>query len=157
MNSQQVNENMVFRLSSRRSPKEVKLLHLEWAVVTQLDGEKSVGNIANILALSQVEARDIFSRLVAEGLLELVTTSPADAHLPPEVFDDIEHELTLLMGPVACILIDDVLQEIGKVREKVEKPVLPLILDFLTNHIPDAAKQLEFQKNILTKTKKHLI
>ncbi len=157
MSPDEISEYMVFRLSSSRSPKEVKLLHLEWAVVTQLDGEKSVGEIAGILSLSKSEAKEIFSNLTNEGLLDLVNLSRSEHYLPAEIFDNIEYELTLVMGPVASILLEDVLQEMGKTRDKFDRASLGIMIDFLTNHISNPDKQYQFQKNILSKIKDYIL
>jgi len=153
----EINDKMIFRLSSRRSPREVKLLHLEWAVVTQLDGEKSVGEIASALTLSENEVQEIFKNLIKEHLLELVSVSESTIYVPEELFDDLERELTVLVGPVAGILLEDTLREMKKDRAKFEKTSLPVIIDLLSNQISDEEKQLEFQKNILKKIKPYII
>lgn len=157
MSDEEIHGKMVFRLSSRRSPKEVKLLHLEWAVVTQLDGEKTVDEIANVLALSFEESRQIFATLLKEGLLELVHMPEDDRYLAPTVFDEIEYELTVLLGPVAGILLDEVMSTIGRTKDKFDKNTLPIFLDFLANHITDLEKRNKFQKNIFVKLKKDLL
>jgi len=156
MNQNEINENMVFRLSRRRSPREVKLLHLEWAVVTQLDGEKTVGQIADILALNKDETENIFHNLLKEGLLELVTVSEENQFVPPELFDDVEYELTSLIGPIAGILIDDVLKEMRKERDQFDRASLPILIDLLSSQISNREKQLQFQKNILGKIKSYV-
>lgn len=153
----EITENMVFRLSSQRSPQQVKLLHLEWAVVTQLDGEKTVGEISDILALSKTEMKDIFKNLLKEGLLELVSVSPDNLYLQPGLFVEIEYELTTLMGPVASVLIEEVLQSMRKSRDQFEKNALASLIDLLSSHINDAEKQIEFQRNIYPKIKPYIV
>lgn len=153
----EIAENMVFRLSSQRSPQQVKLLHLEWAVVTQLDGEKTVGQISDILALSKTEMQDIFKNLLKEGLLELVSVSPDNLYLQPGLFVEIEYELTTLMGPVAGVLIEEVLQSMRKSRDQFEKNALASLIDLLSSHINDAEKQIEFQRNIYPKIKPYIV
>lgn len=153
----EIAENMVFRLSSQRSPQQVKLLHLEWAVVTQLDGEKTVGQISDILALSKTEMQDIFKNLLKEGLLELVSVSPDNLYLQPGLFVEIEYELTTLMGPVAGVLIEEVLQSMRKSRDQFEKNALASLIDLLSSHINDTEKQIEFQRNIYPKIKPYIV
>lgn len=157
MDITEINENMVFRLSSRRSPKEVKSLNLEWAVVTQLDGEKNVGQIAEILALSRKETSDIFQNLLKEGLLELNTVSAGELYVSENVFRDLEHELTVLLGPVAGILMQDTLRTMRKTRHQFEVHCLPIIIDLLSCQIDDSEKQLQFQKNIYQKIKSYVL
>ncbi|GAB4369430.1 MAG: hypothetical protein Kow0042_11160 [Calditrichia bacterium] len=133
------------------------MLHLEWAVVTQLDGEKTVAEIADILALSEEESQQIFSKLFEEGLLELVTISPDYLFISSEVLDEIEYELKVLLGPIASILFEDVLNELGKSRDKFDKMSLPILVDLLTTQISDPRKQEEFQKVSLNKIKPYIL
>jgi predicted P-loop ATPase/GTPase len=157
MESNEITESTVFRLDSRRSPKEVKLLNLEWAVVTQLDGEKTVGEISEILALSRREVLDIFENLLKEHLLELVTVSPDEVHVPAEVFTEIEYQLTVLVGPVSAILFEDVLRAMRKSRQEFEIANLPVLVDLLTILIDDPDKQLVFQKNIYPRIRPYIL
>ncbi len=153
----EIKNNMVFRLSNRRSPKEVKLLHLEWAVVTQLNGDRTVGEIADVLALSPEETHEIFQKLHKEGLLELVAYQNEEQNLPPEVFKEIQQELTLVLGPIASILLEDTINRMGKTHETFEKKYLPVLIDLLSNQINDFSKQIKFQKSIFEKLKPFLL
>ncbi|MEJ2051598.1 MAG: hypothetical protein P8Y60_17495 [Calditrichota bacterium] len=94
---------------------------MEWAVVTQLDGEKTVGQIAENLALNSKEINEILERLGQEDLLELVENSDEDQTIPNEFFNKLNHEMTFLLGPVASIVINDVLETMRKVlnNEKI--------------------------------------
>jgi len=152
----EINEQMVFSLKKDRSPQEVKLLQLEWAVITQLDGEKSVGQIAENLALNGKEIREIFKKLNQENLLELVDRSNEDQTIPLEFFDKLNHEMTYLLGPVAGIVVNDVLDVMRKDRNNFEKKYLASLIDLLTNQIDDPIKQIEFQKSIYKSVKSYL-
>jgi hypothetical protein len=152
----EINEEMIFTLKKDRSPQEVKLLQLEWAVVTQLDGEKTVGQIAENLALNSKEINEILERLGQEDLLDLVENSDEDQTIPNEFFTKLNHEMTFLLGPVASIVINDVLETMRKDKNNFEKKYLPSLVDMLTNQIDDPIKQIEFQKNIYKSFKTYL-
>lgn len=152
----EIDEKMVFTLNSQRSPQKVKLLHLEWAVITQLDGEKTVGQIAVKLALNREEIQEIFKKLIDEELLELVNRSDGNRYVPIDFFDNIAHEMTLLLGPVAGIVLQDVLENMRKNREHFEKNQLPALVDLLTNQIDDPMKQKVFQKRIYPKIRSYI-
>ncbi|RMI02428.1 MAG: hypothetical protein D6681_10445 [Calditrichaeota bacterium] len=145
--------DMVFKLSHKRSPSEVKLRSLEWAIVTQLNGEKTVDQISEILALSPEEAQAMFGRLMAEGLLELVRVPETNTFVPPEVFNEIEQRYTYYVGPVANILIEDLLAEMKRNRQNLERKQLPLLVELLGLEISSPEKRLEFQKFMLQKIK----
>jgi hypothetical protein len=152
----EINEEMIFTLKKDRSPQEVKLLQLEWAVVTQLDGEKTVGQIAENLALNSKEINEILERLGQEDLLELVENSDEDQTIPNEFFNKLNHEMTFLLGPVASIVINDVLETMRKDKNNFEKKYLPSLVDMLTNQIDDPIKQIKFQKSIYKSFKTYL-
>ncbi len=153
----EIRENQVFRLSHRRSPKEVKLLNLEWAVITQLDGEKTVKQISEILALSDSETGEIFNKLYEEGLLDFVSKSTKEVYVSSELFKELKHELTLLVGPVADIIVNDVLKQMRRTSREFEKEKLPILIDLLANQIGDGYKKIVFQKNIYSKVREDLI
>jgi hypothetical protein len=152
----EINEAMVFSLRKDRSPQEVKLLQLEWAVITQLDGDKSVGQIAENLALNGKEIREIFKKLNQENLLELVERSDEDQTVPPEFFGKLNHEMTYLLGPVAGIVMNDVLDVMRKDKNNFEKKYLASLVDMLTCQIDDPIKQIDFQKSIYKAVKSYL-
>jgi hypothetical protein len=147
----QIREEMVFKLSNQRSPSDVKLKTLEWAIVTQLNGEKTVAQIGEILSLSPEENRVMFVRLMREGLLELVQAPEEDPHVPPEIFEELEYQFTYYLGPVASIILEDILIELKRTRESLEKKQLPLLIELLSLEISNEDKKHEFQKQMLKK------
>lgn len=151
--NEQIHESMVFKLSNRRSPSEVKLKSLEWAIVTQLNGEKTVAQIGEILALSPEENRAMFVRLMREGLLDLVEAPEHNPYVPAEIFEELEYQFTYYVGPVASIILEDMLVELKRNRENLEKRQLPLLVELLTLEISTDEKKHEFQKKMLNKIK----
>lgn len=144
-----LNRSMIFRLSSKRSPKEVNLKSLEWAVVTQLNGEKTMGQIGEILTLSQNEVQKIFSRLFEEGLLEFVKSQSEDNSPAPLFLDTLEHQFKMYVGPVADIIVNDTLAELKTSREHLEKSQIPLIVELIGHQISNEKKRVQFQKEML--------
>ncbi|RMF60311.1 MAG: hypothetical protein D6748_04375 [Calditrichaeota bacterium] len=151
-----IHQDMVFKLSPRRSPSEVKLRSMEWAIVTQLNGEKSVAQIAEILALSPEETEEMFTRLMEAGLLELVKMPEKNSFVSAEFFEEIEYQFTYFVGPVASVLIEDVLGELKRSRNNIEKKQLPLFIELLSLEISDEDKRYQFQKIMLKKLKEEL-
>lgn len=146
---EKLNSAMIFRLSSKRSPKEVSLKSLEWAVITQLNGEKTIGQIGEILTLNQNEALQIFSRLFSEGLLEFVKTQSED-HSPAPVFlETLERQFKLYVGPVADIIVNDTLAELKTSREYLEKNQIPMLVELIGYQISNEKKRAQFQKEML--------
>lgn len=156
-NISEINEDMIFSLNRQRSPQEVKLLQLEWAVVTQVDGEKTVGQISENLALNSKEIQEIFKKLIHEQLLDLVEQTEEEQIVSGKFFEKLNHEMTYLLGPVAGIVIEDVLKIMRKDKDSFEKKYLPTLIDLLVCQIDDQLKQLEFQRNIYKSVKSYLM
>jgi len=148
---QKIEDDMIFRLSHKRSPGEVKLKSLEWAVVTQLDGEKTVEIIAEILALSEEEKISIFSHLLQEGLLEYVGQRQSKSYVDAALLDDIEYQFTLFMGPVASVIMDEVMDLLGRNRTNLEVHQLSTLVELLALEITSEEKQKAFKKEMVQK------
>jgi hypothetical protein len=151
-----VEENMVFQLNQNQTPEEANLMHLEWAVVSQLDGQKTVRQIADSLSLNTKEIEEIFKKLAAADLLVVVNKADESHYLPQEFFKTLNHEMTLLLGPVAAIILDDVMETMHQPRDGFERSLLPVFIELLTNQIDDQVKQIEFQKKIYSIVKSYI-
>ncbi len=151
-----IEDSMIFTLNQERTPEDTDLMHLDWAVVSQLDGKKTVRQIADNLSLNTREIEEIFKKLAAADLLIPVNKSNENNYLPLDYFKSLIHEMTLLLGPVAGIILEDVLKMMHYNRENFEKYRLPVFIDLLTNQIDDPVKQIEFQKRIYSLSKVYL-
>lgn len=151
-----IEANMVFRLSNKRSPKEVSLRSLEWAVVTQLNGEKTVGQIGETLALSDEELQQIFFNLIEEGLLDFVKTEDTDNTPSPAFINKLERQFKMYVGPIADIIINDTLNELKTSRQYIEKSQIPFFIELLSIQISNEKKRAEFLKDMLNEIKEVL-
>lgn len=151
-----IEDSMIFLLNQERTPEDANLMHLDWAVVSQLDGKKTVRQIADNLSLNTREIEEIFKKLVAADLLIPVSKSNENNYLPSDYFKSLIHEMTLLLGPVAGIILEDVLKMMHYSRDNFERYKLPVFIDLLTNQIDDPVKQIEFQRKIYSLSKVYL-
>jgi hypothetical protein len=144
------NEFAVFALSTDKSPSEVTLRSSEWAVITQIDGHKSVMDIASTLALSKEEAIQLFTGLYEKELIEIRSDAPLGADLVPlSVFENMEMELTRVIGPVAPFIVDEALIEMGLTKDKFVQDRLPELVELVSEEITDAHKKVQFQQIML--------
>ena len=56
-------EQVIFKLASNKSPSDLTLRSSEWAVITQVDGKRSIVEIAEVLAMASDEAVNLFNGL----------------------------------------------------------------------------------------------
>jgi hypothetical protein len=153
---EKIEPKMVFVINPDQSTNTTDFLHLELAVMSQLDGQKTVSQIADNLALNPNEVEEIFKKLVSAQILRLVNNSGEDHYLPQDFFKVLSYEMTFLVGPVAGVILEDVLEIMRMGRENFEKRYLPVLIDLLTNQIDDPVKQIEFQRNIYPKIKNYM-
>ncbi|MCK5453579.1 MAG: hypothetical protein KAJ16_04415 [Calditrichia bacterium] len=152
-----IDERMIFVVNNEKTAEDSDLLHLEWAVVSQLDGRKTVRQIAENLALNPAEVEEIFKKLVSDDLLVLVNKPEENIIVPSEFIKLVNHEMTHLLGPVASVIIEDVMDMMRLNKENIDRRNLPNLIDLLTNQIDDPVKQIEFQKNIYPQIKQYIL
>ena len=152
-----IDERMIFVVTNEKNAEDNDLLHLEWAVVSQLDGRKTVRQIAENLALNPTEVEEIFKKLVSDDLLVLVNKPEENIIVPSEFIKLVNHEMTHLLGPVASVIIEDIMDMMRLNKENIDRRNLPNLIDLLTNQIDDPVKQIEFQKNIYPQIKQYIL
>lgn len=149
-------DKMIFHLSKDRSPKDANLKSLEWAVITQVNGNRTVGQIGEILALEAEELQRIFKKLIGEGLLELSGVQGNSNTISQDFIKFLEKQYTLFVGPMATIIMNDTLGEMKLTREALDKDRLPYLVELLCLDISSEKKRLAFQKVVLKEFKNEL-
>lgn len=148
------NEFIVFKLSSSKSPSEVTLRSAEWAVITQVDGHKSVAEIAEILALTKTEAINLCKGLYQKELIEIKAWGEQrEDYVPLSFFNILAEELTRIIGPVAPFIIDDVLIETGSQKDRYLLTKVAELVEMISEEIPDEQKKVKFQQIMLSHLK----
>lgn len=147
--------HVIFGLSGSKSPADVTLRSAEWAVITQVDGSKSIDDIAQVLALTEEEAMGLFIGLYEKGLIEIQSTEKPQTNLVNhEFFENLEKELTAVIGPVAPFLIEDTLIEMGEDKENFIVDRIPDLIETISDEINDGEKKIKFQSVMLNYIKK---
>jgi hypothetical protein len=147
---------VIFKLSAKKSPAEVKLKSKEWTVLTQINGSRTVMEIADVLRLDEFEATKILYDLYTTGLLEIssIAEAPAKEVVSEEFFNTLESELTKILGPVASIIIEDHISSSGETKEAFAKDKIAPLVESLSAEISDMTKRLAFQQVMLNELKK---
>jgi DNA-binding Lrp family transcriptional regulator len=143
-------QDVIITLSRSKSPTEVTLRATEWAVITQVDGQKTIGQIAKILALTEDEALEMFYGLYQKGLIEIVSTDiHKDAIVSGKFFQRMLDELTKIIGPVAPFVLEEALWEINAAKESFRTERVPELVEILSDEITDSQKKVRFQQVML--------
>ena len=144
--------NTIFRLSSRPT-KEFSLRSEDWAVLREVDGEKNLSEVAEATQLSELYASKVIVRLSDLGLVEMAGESVPQQEVV-EIIDEavlrqVEKELTIAIGPMAPIVIDDCAELMGFQRFDLPRDMVPSLLERLAEEIPDSDRRVRFQESML--------
>ena len=126
----------------------MKLCGTEWDVLTEIDGEKTIKDIAKRLQYKENTVKLAVYNLLDESLIEQIVL-PADIYVDVKHIKGIEVQLTKILGPVAGIIIDDVLADMNLTRSTIKKAEIYMFVEAISNEINDTNKKLEFQEAML--------
>ena len=147
---------IVFKINDEKptSEAEVNLKSTEWAIITQIDGEKTIQDIIDGLSLTEEESLPLFFNLLQHQLIEIKDLKkPVQDYAPVEFFKKLEETLVKVIGPVASYIIDDVLWDLNETRDKFLKEKIPLLIESVSQEISDETKRFEFQQEMLGEIK----
>lgn len=141
---------VIFKVNAAKPATEVKLKSAEWAIITQIDGKKTIEEIANNLALTEDESLVLFYNLHQNSLIEIkLKDAPEQEYAPKDFFKQLEVILVKVIGPVANYIIDDVLWDLDEKRDKFLKDKIPVLTESISQEIEDPQKKVEFQREML--------
>ena len=62
---------VVFTINTEHPPTEVQLMSSEWAVITQIDGEKTLQGIIDIIGMAEEEVLSLVFGLYKKALIQI--------------------------------------------------------------------------------------
>jgi hypothetical protein len=145
-------QDIVFKLSSKRAPDEVKLNHDSWSVLSQIDGKKAVADISNELKMGEYDsARNLYS-LFSLGLIEVATAPQRKAKKVVDggFFTLVEKELAEIIGPVAPVILDEEIKDMGEERNSFPVERVSLLVEKVSREITNDTQRIAFQKTTLS-------
>jgi hypothetical protein len=145
-----------FKATGHTPHATVKLKGKDWDVLHALGEEEfSVAELASKLNQKEMDIAGIIYTLVEADVVEAgVASQPIHKEtIDEKIFKAVENELIQLIGPVASIIIDDVIEGLGEGRSNFPKDKMPALVEGITNEIYDPQKQVSFQQFMLRQIK----
>lgn len=141
---------VIFKVSSTGVRGGIQFKPEEWQVFALVDGKRTIADAARQLGLDPSIVWRIAESLYHRGLLE----PAAGSEIPSEVVDDkffsqLTHELLLVMGALADIIIDEEVSALGESRERFPKARAPELVERVSMSIRNEQKRLKFQQVML--------
>ena len=137
----------VFRRVTRRDPGEFSLDSQMLSILVELDGRKSLAAVAKKTGLPLGTLREIISRLVE--VIESV--NDAIAMLDRDFFDYLNVQLSLATGPIAEVLIEDAVSDLGFSTSAFPSHHAAELVDTLARQVRREEKRVSFQRAMVGK------
>ena len=119
------------------------------SVVTELDGKRNLGTIAKKTSLSMGEIREVISKLLK---LDLVTPiEEVTSEVDESFFVYLKEQLSLALGPIAEIIIEEEIADLGYDPLKFPSKRAAELVDLVSREIQREDKKTKFKQNMIMK------
>jgi hypothetical protein len=142
---------MVFRRVLRKDLGEFSLDSRMLGILMELDGERNLAAIARGLGMDMAGMREAIEKLSNLKIVERV--SQQTSVLPSEFFDYLNAQLSLAVGPISRILIEDTVADLGKRVSGFPVQMVAELVDLLARHIRRKENGIIFRQNMVKKMK----
>lgn len=142
---------MVFRRIVRKDMGEFSFDNHMLSVLMEMDGRQKIGSVAEKTGLSLADLREIVSKLLGLKLIE-----PAQAAvkmLDKDFLDTLSTEMSLAVGPIAEVIIEDAVADLGLNLTQVPSQRAAELVELLAREIQRDEKKAEFKQNMIRKIK----
>jgi hypothetical protein len=142
---------LVFRRAPSKDLGEFSLDSAMLGLLVELDGKRSLAVIARKMGLDAGTLKRVILRLLTMRLVEPVgrRVSP----LSNDFFEYLSAELSLALGPIAGVLIEEAVHDLGQARSEFSRRRAPELVDLLARQIQREDKRLTFKRNMVEKLK----
>lgn len=140
---------MVLKRTVRADLGEVSLDSQMLQVLMELDGKKNLGQVAQSLQMSMKDLRSVLNRLRQLKLCE-----PARENMPvlgKDFFDFLSACLSRAMGPIADVVIEDEVREMGEEIKNFPAHRAAELVDLLARQILREERKVAFQQAMVKK------
>lgn len=142
---------LVFRRVNRKDLGEFSMDSHMLGLLMEIDGKRTLNQIAQSRGWKLGDIRNAIVRL-----LELKLIAPVQAtvtSVDEDFLDYLRLQLSHAVGPIAEILIEDTIVDLGHSRDSFPANQVAELVDLLAKEIQRDDKAIQFKKNIVEKIK----
>jgi len=148
--SKMIGPKTILRLAAPTNGGEVRLSGADWNILAQVNGVRTIAEIGRRLHLPEAELLAAMGRLAGAGLAEVCDhPDTAPAPVPAALLGEIRLAFARLMGPLAPMLVDEAIEDMGEDAEALPRHRLAGLVEALAEQIADEAKRVQFQETML--------
>ena len=118
-------------------------------VLVELDGSKNVGTIAEKTGISLEAMRRIIAKL-----LQLKIVLPVKRQvkvLEPDFLEALEKELAMAIGPIAEVVIEDAIADLGHSLDNFPADQAAELIDYISQEIQRDDRRNTFRQNMVAR------
>ncbi|MFO8111892.1 MAG: hypothetical protein R6T92_05225 [Desulfosalsimonadaceae bacterium] len=140
---------LILKRTVRADMGEVSLDSQMLNVLMELDGKKTLGQVAHSLNMNMKTLRDIVSRIYQMRLCEAAAESMPV--LGRDFFNALSVELSKAMGPIADVVIEDEVADMGETQDRFPAHRAAELVDVLARQILREERKVAFQQSMVKK------
>jgi hypothetical protein len=140
---------MVFKVAVRGDLSNFSLDSHMLSVVMELDGKKSLGDIAEKLGLNINSLREVVPKLLQLKLIEAVEKEVPV--LDADFMNHLRAQYSLAIGPIAGVIIEDEIKDMGYSMAGFPSNRAAELIDVLARDIQRDQKRSEFKQSMVQK------
>jgi len=116
-------------------------------ILVSLDGKTSINGIAQDMKVPGEQLRNSVEKLIKMGLIEAPESKPKV--LDRAFFNSLSTTMARMVGPIAPILIDDAVADLGYEQSNFPIQRVAELIDALSVEIQKKEKRLAFQQGMM--------
>jgi len=140
---------LVLKRKVRADLGEVSLDSEMLQVLMELDGTKNLAQVARSLNMNMKHLRGILNKLYSLQIIEVATD--AMPTLGKDFFNTLSGELARAMGPIADVVIEDEISDMGEVKSRFPARRAAELVDLLARQIIREERKVAFQQSMVKK------
>jgi predicted transcriptional regulator len=142
---------LVFRRVVREDTGEISFDSQMLTIFMEFDGKRHLATVAKKTGLKMSVVREAVNKLMHLDLIELV--EDAISALDRDFLDYLRRQLSLAIGPVAEVLIEDAVSDMGYSVERFPSQRAAELVEMLGRDIHREEKKTAFKQSLVSKIK----
>ena len=138
---------LVFERVVRNDVGDFSMDHRMLTVLMELNGELDLAGVGQSAGLTMSQVREVITKLLQLGLIRPVTGKLN--FLDQDFVGHLNAQLSLAVGPIAGLLLEDEIHDMGFSSEKFPIQRAPELIDRLAREIRRDEKKSEFKKQMV--------
>ncbi|MEN8210422.1 MAG: hypothetical protein ABFR31_01780 [Thermodesulfobacteriota bacterium] len=146
-------EKQIQLLSVKES---ITLTPSEWNVIVMLYNYPDLDELKSKYSVNTDQLNAILEKLQAKKAIQSTHIKTlSSAEVPSSFWDRLEKELSISIGPVASLVLDDKIEEFNRSRDNFSHEMLYSLVEKLVTEINSPDGKQQFQKKMLTLIKQY--